>query len=63
MTTLQVDKKVLDDIATGVPGAKDKSMLKYWCDYEVMEVNQTTNYTFPDENVTPTETAGTLPDM
>ncbi|ELU16545.1 hypothetical protein CAPTEDRAFT_108894, partial [Capitella teleta] len=35
---VQVDKKVLDDIATGKPGSNEASLLKIWCEYDIYNV-------------------------
>lgn len=37
---LQVDKDVLAKIAEGDPAADEMSLLKYWCEYEVVPVTQ-----------------------
>jgi len=45
---VQIDKSVMGDIAAGVPGSKDKPMLKYYCEYQYVPVN--TTITPPTDN-------------
>ena len=47
--SLQLDKSVLDDIATGDPQAANKSLLLFWCEHDVITLNETE---VADDNMT-----------
>ncbi|ELU11624.1 hypothetical protein CAPTEDRAFT_125820, partial [Capitella teleta] len=47
---VQVDKKVLDEIAAGKPGSENKSLLKEWCEYEVYNVTTKPDITSKDSS-------------
>ena len=41
--SFQLDKEVLDQIAAGNPEAENKSLLKYWCEYDYITENMRRN--------------------
>ncbi|XP_014663344.1 PREDICTED: sodium-dependent phosphate transport protein 2A-like [Priapulus caudatus] len=49
---VQLDKGVIEDIALGVPGATNKSLIKYWCSYETTKslINATMEQNYTDNS-------------